>query len=251
MICYFSGTGNSQRAARHIAARCGDRLFSINHALQGGIAQTLHSDTPFVFVVPTYGWRIPRVVERWIGETTLTGSKRAYFILTCGSDCGNAAAYAKALCEKKGLTFCGLAGVVMPENYLAMFPTPDQAEGERILAASVPVLDKLADYMLAGRPLPDVKPSLVGRLKSGPVNPLFYAAAVSDKGFAVGAGCVGCGLCAKRCPLGNITLADKKPCWNGSCTHCMACISGCPTKAIEYRKKSKGRPRHFIWEDEG
>lgn len=251
MICYFSGTGNSQRAARQIADSCGDKLFSVNKSLQGGAAETLHSDRPFVFVAPIYAWRMPRVVEQWIIKTTFTGSQEAYFVLTCGADCGNAGPYAKALCDQKGLSFRGLAGVVMPENYLALFPTPDRAEAERILATSVPQIAALADCIRVGTPLPTGKPSLLDHIKSGPVNPLFYATIISDKGFTLEDGCNACGLCARRCPLNNITMEDKKPHWNGSCTHCMACICGCPKEAIEYKNKSKGRPRHDIYEEEG
>lgn len=248
MICYFSGTGNSQRAARQVAAACGDTLFSIGAHLQDGETETLRSDAPFVFVAPTYAWRLPRVVERWILETTFTGSRDAYFILTCGAECGGAARYAEALCRKKGFTFRGLARVVMPENYLALFPTPDRAEAARILADSVPLIADLADCIREGGPLPAPHLSLTDRLKSGPVNPLFYAICVSDRGFSVGEDCTGCGLCAQRCPLNNITLEAETPHWNGTCTHCMACIGGCPVEAIEYKNKSKGRPRHYIME---
>ncbi len=250
MICYFSGTGNSQRAARQIAEVCGDTLFPINKSLRSGKTEALHSDTPFVFVAPTYSWRLPRVVERWIEKTTFTGSHDVYFILTCGDECGNAAPYAESLCKRKGFTFHGLAGVVMPENYLALFPTPDTAEAERILSASVPRVQALAECVRDGKPLPAERASLTDRLKSGPVNPLFYATMVSDKGFTVGDSCIGCGLCAGRCPLGNITMENKRPRWNGSCTHCMACICGCPAEAIEYKKKSKGQPRYYIMEEE-
>ncbi|MDD4849558.1 MAG: EFR1 family ferrodoxin [Gemmiger sp.] len=250
MICYFSGTGNSQRAARQIAKACGDALFSINQSLRGGKAETLHTDSPLVFVTPTYGWRMPRVVEQWVEKTTFTGCRDAYFILTCGSECGNAAAYAEALCKRKGFVFGGLAEVVMPENYLALFPTPDKAEAARILAAAAPRIGALAEEIRAGKPLPQEKATLAGRLKSGPVNSLFYAAIISDKGFTVGDGCIGCGLCAGRCPLKNITLVNKRPHWNGSCTHCMACIGGCPVAAIEYKNSSKGRHRYYILEEE-
>ena len=250
MICYFSGTGNSQRAARQIAERCVDTVFSIHKSLKQGKTETLHSEKPFVFVAPTYAWRMPRVVERWIGKTTFCGSRHAYFILTCGSDPGNAAPYAKALCKKKGLEFCGLAGVVMPENYLALFQTPGKAEAERLLAAATPEIQKLAGFIQAGKHLPAIRPGIADRIKSGPVNPLFYATTVSDQGFGAGGGCVGCGLCAKRCPLNNITMKESRPHWNGNCTHCMACIGGCPTEAIEYKKKSQGKPRYFIFEDE-
>ena len=250
MICYFSGTGNSQRAARQIAEVCGDTLCSINRSLRAGKEETLHSDRPFVFVAPTYAWRMPRLVAQWIEKNTFTGSRDAYFVLTCGDDCGNAAPYAQRLCQRKGLTFHGLAGVVMPENYLALFPTPDRAEAERLLAASVPRIQALALCVRDGAPLPAGRPSLSDHLKSGPVNALFYATTVSDKGFAAGDGCTGCGLCAQRCPLHNITMEERRPRWNGRCTHCMACIGGCPAEAIEYRAKSKGQPRYYIMEEE-
>lgn len=250
MILYFSGTGNSQRAARQIAERCDDTVFSINQSLRSGQAETLHSDKPLVFVTPIYAWRMPRVVEQWIQKTAFTGNKNTYFVLTCAGECGNAAPYAETLCRKKGLRFCGLADAVMPENYLALFSTPDPAEAERILAASIPQIAALADCIREGTPFPVIQPSLTNRLKSGPVNALFYATTVSDKGFFVDNGCVGCGLCAARCPLLNITMTENRPRWNGTCTHCMACIGGCPTEAIEYKKKSKGQSRYYIMESE-
>lgn len=250
MICYFSGTGNSQRAARQIADLCGDALFSVNKSLQGGREETLQSNKPFVFVTPTYSWRMPRVVEHWIDKTTFSGSKDAYFVLTCGAECGNAAHYAKAVCERKGFSFHGLAGVVMPENYLALFPTPVKAEAERILDTSVSQITALANCIRDGKTLPAAKLGFADRIKSGPINPLFYATTVSDKGFTVGDACIGCELCAKHCPLNNITMEHGKPYWNGNCTHCMACICGCPTEAIEYKNRSKGRPRYYIMEKE-
>ena len=118
MIFYFSGTGNSQLAAKQIAKAVGDKIVSINSLLKEGKEGCFHSERPLVFVAPTYAWRLPRVVTHWISQTRFTGNQNAYFILTCGGDCGNAAAYAHRLCEKKGFAFSGLASVVMPENYL-------------------------------------------------------------------------------------------------------------------------------------
>ena len=60
--------------------------------------------------------------------------------------------------------------------------------------------------------------------------------------------CTSCGLCAARCPLNNIVLEGGRPVWKGECTHCMACIGGCPTEAIEYGEKSKGRRRYYLEE---
>ena len=48
------------------------------------------------------------------------------------------------------------------------------------------------------------------------------------------------------CPLNNIHLESGRPVWGKNCTHCMACICYCPKEAIEYGKKSKGKPRYHF-----
>ncbi|MGN0634034.1 MAG: EFR1 family ferrodoxin [Oscillospiraceae bacterium] len=72
---------------------------------------------------------------------------------------------------------------------------------------------------------------------------------ISAKKFYVSDKCSGCGKCAERCPLNNIKTAGGKPVWGNDCTHCMACIAGCPNEAIEYGKKTIGKPRYFLDEE--
>ena len=246
MIFYFSGTGNSQLAAKQIASVTGDELVSINRWMKAGKTNTFRSDRPLVFVAPTYAWRMPRVVEQWIRDNRFEGDQSAYFLLTCGGGCGNAAAYAKKLCAEKHMRFQGLASVVMPENYLAMFATPGQAECKEKVERAMPEIAALAGRIQKGQSFPEAAASLGDKALSGPVNPLFYRLFVQDKGFTVSEACVACGKCAERCPLNNIELIGGRPVWKGDCTHCMACIGGCPTEAIEYKNKSKGQHRHYV-----
>ena len=249
MIFYFSGTGNSQLAAHRMAEQLGDEAVSINRYLKAGETGSFHAESPLVFVAPTYSWRLPRVVERWIGCAEFTGCTDAYFVLTCGGSTGHAAKYAQRLGKREGLEFRGLAEGVMPENYLALGPTPSAEECRAIIEAARPRIDRLAELVRAGEPFPDEPPTLVGRLESGPVNPLFYRFYVHDAGFTASDACTSCGKCVARCPLNNVRLADGKPTWNGTCTHCMACIGGCPVEAIEYKDVSKGMHRHYIMDD--
>lgn len=250
MVYYFSGTGNSQLVAIQIAKMLADgEAVSINQFLKAGKKAVIQSKRPLVFVAPTYSWRMPKVVAQWIMEGSFDGSRDAYFILTCASSCGNAAAYAEQLCAKKGLHFRGLAPVVMPENYLALFPTPNESECRAIVEKAGPRIAALAEQIRSGESFGRLPVSFGGKLQSGPVNPLFYALVVHDKGFSVSDRCISCGKCALRCPLNNIELANGKPVWKGNCTHCMACIGGCPTEAISYRSKSKGRHHHYIMND--
>lgn len=249
MVFYFSGTGNSQRAAKQMASRLGDEIISINQCFKKGEKNTFHSKRPLVFVVPTYAWRMPRAVERWIRETRFEGNRNAYFVFSCGGSVGNAAAYAKKLCVDKGLQFLGLALVVMPNNYVALSNTPDAAECTAILEKARERVASLSVLIQKGEPFPDTPISFKDRMNSGPVNGLFYTLFVRDKGFAVSDACISCGKCAGRCPLNNIRMADGKPVWKGNCTHCMACIGGCPVEAIEYKSASKGNRRYYIMED--
>lgn len=107
MVLYFSGTGNSRYTAQIIASDTDDKTISINALLKSGREEVLQSDKPFVFVCPTYAWRVPRIVDTFIRRTRFTGSNKAYFILTCGGEPGNAAQYAQKTCGDKGLHFWG------------------------------------------------------------------------------------------------------------------------------------------------
>lgn len=118
-----------------------------------------------------------------------------------------------------------------------------------IIARAKPVFSKLASQIGQGKPFLNIPVSLVGRFISGPFNPLYYRLYIKDKGFTVSDACVSCGKCAKRCPLNNIDMGEGRPVWKGNCTHCMACICGCPTEAIEYKSISKGKRRYDIMKE--
>ena len=127
MILYFSGTGNSQYIAERIAVALCDELLSMNDRIKAGDTSPVTSDERLIIVTPTYAWRIPNIVRDWLAETNFPSAKQAWFVMTCGSEIGNAAKYNRVLCQEKQLTYMGTAQIIMPENYIAMFNAP-QAE---------------------------------------------------------------------------------------------------------------------------
>ena len=244
MILYFSGTGNSAHVANKLAEQLGDTALNLGYYIKNDIHKPIHSDRPWVIVVPTYGWQIPHIVTNWILQTELTGCSDAYFVMTCGDDVGNATKYNAILCEKKNWNYKGTARIVMPENYIALFDAPDLETSKRIVRAASRVIKKAGDYILQGGNLPKSKITLKDKIKSGPVNTLFYRLYVKAKKFCTTENCTGCGLCENLCPMNNITMKNGVPVWGKNCTHCMACICGCPMEAIEYGKVSEGKPRY-------
>ena len=66
MIVYFSGTGNSRWCADLLANRLQDEVLDSFGYIQNGIAADLISGKPWVFVCPTYAWKIPHIFEQFI-----------------------------------------------------------------------------------------------------------------------------------------------------------------------------------------
>ena len=246
MVLYFSGTGNSAYAARRMARALGDNLCCLTDRIRSRDTSPIETGERLVIVTPTYGWRIPRLVRQHLLASELRGARRAWFVMTCGSEIGNANKYNQALCKTKHLAYMGTAQVVMPENYIAMFNAPGPEEARRIVAAAEPTIEGAIAAIRSDAAFPPTRCHLLDRFLSGPVNPVFYALFVNSRAFTAGDACTGCGQCARLCPTGSITLREGKPVWGPGCTHCMACICRCPAAAIEYGKKSRGKPRYHL-----
>ena len=246
MILFYSGTGNSRYVAKRIAAALGDELLSMNDRIKAGDTSPVEANERLIIVTPTYAWRIPRIVQDWLTKTEFPGAKQVWFVMTCGSEIGNAAKYNLALCREKQLAYMGTAQIIMPENYIAMFDAPQAGEARQIVARAEPDIDRALSAIAANQAFPPPRDNLYDRFMSGPVNPIFYSFCVKAKAFTAGDACIGCGKCAALCPTNNITIQNGKPVWGGDCTHCMACICYCPAEAIEYGKKSLGKPRYHF-----
>ena len=246
MILFFSGTGNSNYVAKRIADALGDALVNLNDRIKASDTSLVETGERVIIGTPTYAWRIPRVVCDWLRKTELRGAKQAWFVMTCGSEIGNADKYNRELCTEKAISCMGTAQIVMPENYIAMFPAPQADEARQIVAQAEPSIDRAIAAIQRNQPFAPTRNNLYDRFMSGPVNPIFYKFLVKANAFTASGACIGCGQCVKRCPMNNVTIKDGKPVWGRNCTHCMACICYCPVSAIEYGKKSVGQPRYHF-----
>lgn len=244
MILYFSGTGNSEYAAKRIGKAINDETVSLFERLRNKDFSEIHSESPWIIAAPTYAWRIPRILQSWLEKTRLSGNKNIYFVMTCGGNISNAGKYLEKLCAGKSLNYMGCMEIVMPENYIALFSTPSQEKASEIIRQAEETIDKTAAIIKKGRTFPQHPLTLMDKLNSGIVNDIFYPIFVHAKKFYATDACISCGICTNVCPTANIRLENGKPVWSKNCPHCMACISRCPKEAIEYGKHSIGLPRY-------
>ena len=244
MVLYFSGTGNSRYVAKKIAEASGDELVSIGQKIKSGDFSEIRSEKPLVFVGPVYAGRLPRVMEDYIRKTKFSGTQRAYFVVTCAQTPWVTVQYVEKMCGEKGFALLGFNSVVMPQGYLAGGGTQPKEVNDKILKAAEPKIISIAETIRDKQMLAKEQPGKA--MMSKVLNPIMYSMMISAKGFRVTDKCSGCGKCVQRCPLNNIRLANGKPVWGDRCTHCMACIAGCPNEAIEYGKRTVGKPRYYL-----
>ena len=255
MVLYFSATGNTEFIAKELAKRLNDSCINLLDRIKRDDHSVLHSDTPFIICAPVYVCEMPRFMSAYLKKQVFSGSRDVYFIFTSGGYCGISGVLARSMFRKKKMVYHGHAEFKMPRNYVASDAyamLSEQETADRILAA-YERLDSVVADIKVGRPLTARHVFLFESIITIPFNPVWCKLKLQAKDFHTTEKCIGCGKCAKLCPLNNITLKNGKPVWGDECTHCMACIGNCPTEAIEYgsitQKKEKynfGKHRHVL-----
>lgn len=236
MILYFSATGNTEFIAKELANQLQDECINLLDRVKQEDYSVLHSEKPFIICAPVYVCEMPRFMSKYLKKQTFTGSRDVYFIFTSGGYCVISGQLAKSMFRKKKMNYRGHAEFKMPRNYVAndSYPMLERQEIEERIRNSYEQITSVVSDIQQGKKLKARHIFLFETIITVPFNPVWCKYKLRAKDFYATEQCIGCGKCAKLCPLNNIQIKDKKPVWSDSCTHCMACIGNCPTQAIEY-----------------
>ena len=241
MVFYFSGTGNSYQAALAVCAEGETPLDMAACLREGAFRFEPGAEEAVGFVFPVYYGGLPTVVADFVKKLLLLRPAAYCFaVLTCGGGSyGAPEMLAKAL-HARGVRLDAAFTVVMPENYVLLFRTPEPEERDRILAAASDRLDTVR-ASVARREKTGVHVTVRDRLYSGGMYPSYLSGRKTAK-FYADETCVGCGVCAQRCPVRAIRMTDGRPKWVlDRCARCMACLR---CNAVQYGSRTKGKTRY-------
>jgi ferredoxin/flavodoxin len=246
MIFYFSGTGNSEWAAKQIAKRTGDTVVSIAECTRNGqFSFELADGERIGFVFPVYFYGVPTIVSDFIWRLELSGNAGYTFaICTSGGDPARANSMQKKALVRRGMRLDAAFELSMPDNYIILFDLmtpPDKAA--LLFEAAKESIEGIAAEVLSAKPIPPR--SGLGRwIKTAAFYPI-YKNGRNTRKFYVLVDCNGCGLCEKLCPCSMIEMQSRRPVWKvDKCTQCLACLHRCPKRAIQYGRKTLSRGRY-------
>ena len=228
MIYYFSGTGNSKYVAQRLAEATGEQAISIAETLPND-----NHDETLGLVMPVYYWGIPNLMLQFL-EGFKVSQSYVYIVLTAGGSTGNAAKMCeKAMQHKADAIF----SVIMPDTYTPMFDVSDKIKNEKILDAAEPEIDAIIQKVKQ-KAQGDFNHHKGPRLFTPLVYPMYGRLSTAD--FKVNLKCIGCGECARNCPVGNIEMKGDRPVWKEKkCVFCLQCLHRCPKFAITFKNSEK------------
>jgi len=246
-ILVFSGTGNSLAVARELQQHLGGELVPLEGELlanPAGRVLQLHAGDRVVWVFPIYSWGVPPVVAHFIRRCKIKGAHEAhhFMVCTCGDDTGYADNLWRKLIGRRGWNPRGAFSVQMPNTYVLMkgFDVDSPEVAARKIAAMPARVAGVAAAIVRGYADSDMARGSMAWLKTAVVYPLFRRFCMSPRPFHVTDACTQCGLCARSCPMGNITMSPK-PVWGNSCALCLRCYHQCPVHAVAYGEATSGK----------
>ncbi len=217
----FSPTGGTRKVADVLAEVLSDNPLTLDlmDGREDFAAVTFSPDAVAIIAVPAFGGRVPVPAVERMGQLVGNGA-RAILVCVYGNR-----AYEDTLIElediarQAGFQVTAAVAAVAEHSILRQYAAgrPDAQDRERLQDFAHQIQEKL----LSGNwSEPDI-----------PGNHPYRKPGVLSLVPKPGRSCMGCGLCASRCPVQAIDPADPKKVDASRCISCMRCVAICPQSA--------------------
>ncbi|MDR1713030.1 MAG: EFR1 family ferrodoxin [Coriobacteriales bacterium] len=270
-VAFYSGTGGAERIARCFAEQlavhgCIVDLERISHG--GAHQDSLAACELLVLVTVVHDFNTPHQVQLWLENSDAAPSLRAaVFSVSGGGEAITNRANRQAairILEAKGATVIYDDTIPMPCNYFFRIQHPLDAME---LEAYPLIVKKRTASILAGEQRRS-RPGPVDHLVTWLSRNAWRRGARFGQAIKVAEDCAGCGLCARGCPAGNISMGPEttahpddnpttdtsaagtaaavsvKPVFADRCVLCLRCLYACPNQAL-----SPGREKFAVLQD--
>lgn len=182
----------------------------------------LKKDDVCLVVIPSYGGRIPSVITDMFRNVKADGTKAILTVVFGNRAIDDTLLELQDVLEASGFVCIAGMEAVAEHSLMHQFGTgrPDSLDEKELMGFAAKIMENITTQKT-----PEFPGNRPYRQYGGvPFKPI-----VNKK-------CTSCGLCAKGCPTGAISLDDPKITDNDKCISCMHCVAVCPKNARNYSK---------------
>ena len=237
VIYFFSGTGNTARAAGIVAARLETAGWDVaRQAIAGGAEPPAGIPDLTVVAFPIWAWAPPHFVLEFVRRLPHGQGAKAAVLATCGGFGAQGVGEMERALRRRDYRIVASGEAVYPDNFLLAVNPPTGTDLDDALAAGDRDLSLFANNDKDGES-PRFRCGWGHVLWSWPIARLFriFGRRFLGKFFVADDRCTACGQCAAECPVRAIRIdgAPARPRWGTNCAGCYRCIQLCPAQAIQ------------------
>ena len=232
---YFSGTGNTRYCVETFVKYCDENseVISIENP---DIIQQIAKQDMLVIGYPIYFSNTPKIVSDFINNNkTCFEHKQIFIIASMGLFSGDGTGCTARLFHKYGAKVIGGLHLKMPdcigdEKLLKK----SKEDNQNLIKRADAKIARAVQRMKAGTPTKEGLNFFYHIAGLFGQRLWFYNKTLTykQKPDVDEEKCIGCGLCARLCPMKNLSIVDGKVIPSNHCTLCYRCFSHCPTKAL-------------------
>ena len=232
---YFSGTGNTKYCVDKFLKEydCSKNSFSIEDS---EALERIKNDNEIVMGYPVQYSNIPKILRDYIVDNRYVWKgKNIFIIATMGLFSGDGAGILARLLKNYGAVIVGGLHLKMPDSICDERALKRSFErNKRIVVKATKKICKCVDNIKNGKP-PQEGLGAVCHLAGLFGQRLYFLGKTqkyTDRLKINSLKCIGCGLCERLCPMGNIAVKNGIAVSSDKCTMCYRCISKCPEQVI-------------------
>ena len=235
MILYFSATGNCKYVATRIVQSEEQEMLSIVDCVQNN--QYTFSDKTIGIISPTYDWGLPSIVREFLEKASFQ-TEYLYYIATYGTTPGASGAIANKAIQSQNIN--AYYSVQMADTWTPIFDLSTPEKVAKYTKNTETEINSIIRNIKERNTNHYMLPRTPAFITEWIAEPIYNNKVRCTKNLYVEDTCIGCCLCAIKCPVKAIEMQDKRPIWvKDKCVMCLGCLHRCPKFSIQYGKNTK------------